>query len=59
MLDVKAEEVLFEGQADEYAQMIASYPMCHEDCIEILRVVAKFKSDGISNETIINRLLGK
>ncbi|MFC8685942.1 hypothetical protein [Brevibacillus porteri] len=56
MLNVKTEEVLFEGQVDENAQIIASYPMSHENAIEILTVVVKLKSDGISNENIISRL---
>jgi hypothetical protein len=57
MLNISAKEVLFEGQADEYAQIIASYPICHEDCIEILKVVALIKNNrGCSNEQITNKL---
>jgi hypothetical protein len=51
-----AEKVLFEGEADVYASIINDYPISHDDCIEILKVVAKLKSLGYSNKLIINRL---
>lgn len=51
-----AEEVLFKGEADEYASIINDNPISHDDCIEILKVVAKLKSMGYSNNLIIDRL---
>lgn len=54
-----AEKVLFEGEADAYASIINDYPVGHDDCIEILKVVAKLKSHGYSNELIIRRLTRK
>ncbi|MFD0587693.1 hypothetical protein ACFQZE_06735 [Paenibacillus sp. GCM10027627] len=38
--EAKASKVLFEGEADEYAQIINAYPICHDDCMQILRVIA-------------------
>lgn len=57
--DAYAKDILFEGEADEYAQIINAYPICHQDCVEILRWVARLKGDGLSNEMIINRLMGR
>lgn len=54
---VYAKDVLLEGEADEYAQIINAYPICHRDCVEILRWAARLKGDGLSNEIIINRLM--
>ncbi|MFS0643738.1 hypothetical protein [Siminovitchia sp. 179-K 8D1 HS] len=52
-----ASKVLFEGQADEYAEIINHNAICHEDCVEVLKAVAKLKNTGHSNESIINKLL--
>lgn len=54
-----AKQVLFEGEYDEYASIIDNHPICHDDCIEILKVVAKMKTMGLSNELIISRLRRK
>lgn len=54
-----AKKVLFEGEADEYAAIINDYPISHDDCLEILKVVAKLKSVGYSNELIIERMRRK
>lgn len=51
-----AEKVLFEGEADEYASIINYFPISHDDCITILKVAAKLKSVGFSNEFIIQRM---
>lgn len=56
MLDVKAKDVLFKNQDDEYAQIIASYPICHEDCIEILKVAALLKDRGLDTITITAKM---
>ncbi|MBX4152225.1 hypothetical protein [Paenibacillus lautus] len=56
-LKADASKVLFDGEADEYAGILAHYPICHDDCIEILRHVARLKSVGFSNEKIIERML--
>lgn len=54
-----AMDVLFEGEADEYADILAHYPICHDDCIDILKVAAKLKSIGFSNQKIIERMMQK
>ncbi|MCY7911204.1 hypothetical protein MOB65_20320 [Bacillus inaquosorum] len=51
-----AEKILFEGQAAEYASIIENNTISHEDCIEILKVVAKLKGLGYSNKLLIDRL---
>jgi hypothetical protein len=51
-----AEKVLFKGEDDEYASIINDYPICHDDCIDILKVAARLKSIGYSNELIISRM---
>lgn len=48
--------VLFKGEADEYASIINSNPISHDDCIEILKEVANLKRLGYSNKLIINRI---
>lgn len=58
-LKADANKVLFEGEADEYAGIIAHYPICHDDCMDILRVAAKLKSVGLSNQKIIERMMSK
>ncbi|MNH75634.1 hypothetical protein D3C73_278830 [compost metagenome] len=58
-LKANANEVLFEGEADEYAGIIAYYPICHDDCMEILRHAARLKSVGFSNKKIIERMIYK
>lgn len=38
-----SKEILFEGEADEYAQIISRYPISHDDCIAVLKVIAEVK----------------
>lgn len=54
-----AEKVLFEGEADNYAAIINDYAISHNDCMEILKVVARLKNVGYSNDLIIARLTRK
>lgn len=54
-----AEKVLFEGEADEYALIIKDYPICHNDCMEILKAAALLKGSGFSNKLILDRLLNR
>lgn len=54
-----AKKVLFEGEADEYASIINDNPISHDDCIKILKAVAKLKRLGYSNKLIIDRLTSK
>lgn len=54
-----ANEVFFDGEADEYAGIIVHYPISHDDCIEILSYAAKLKSLGFSNRKIIERMMWK
>ncbi|QRV11391.1 hypothetical protein JR311_20430 (plasmid) [Bacillus velezensis] len=51
-----AEKILFEGEADEYASIIENNQISHDDCIEILKAVAKLKGTGLSNKILIDRL---
>lgn len=51
-----AEKVLFDGEADEYASIINDYPISHNDCITILKVAAKLKRLGYSNDLLIERM---
>ncbi|ALS22184.1 hypothetical protein [Paenibacillus naphthalenovorans] len=54
---VYAKDVLFDGEVDEYTQILNAYPISHQDSIEILRWVARLKGNGLSNDMIINRLM--
>lgn len=51
-----SEKVLFDGEADDYAAIINDYPICHDDCVKILKTAARLKSVGYSNEQIIERM---
>lgn len=57
MIKGLADKVLFEGEADEYAEIIDLNVICHDDCMEILRVVASLKNKGKSNKIIIDKLM--
>jgi len=41
MKEYTAKEILFENQMDEYAQIIYKYPISHEYCMIILKVIAE------------------
>lgn len=56
MIKGLADKVLFEGEADEFAEIINLNAICHDDCMEILKVVASLKNEGKSNKNIIDTL---
>ena len=48
-------EVLFENEANENAQIISRYPITHDDCITILKVIGEVKwMSRLTGERIVN-----
>ncbi|MGM1044801.1 MAG: hypothetical protein ACQEXX_01505 [Bacillota bacterium] len=50
---------LLDSEIKEYVDILTHYPICHDDCIEILKFAARLKSIGFSNQKIIERMMWK